>query len=257
MVGRSRAVLTFGWPPPAAGWRPAATLFHQEEGSPSAESLVERIRSWGRADGRVRIAGADTLIRRRIGGFRQFQELIAAVRPSGADVLVGIDAFAWAYLRGINNLDLCLPAGDDDDDGALRGEDRWSEQEATVREQLRLYERLEDDGSDPELPGDAVSKVEHRRFRGVLLRPSARDELRVLATLLMSGPSKPEEITDDLGLSKHLSESVISPFRGEEGRHVIAMAGSEFRIRRGAIPWVLFALKRRLGLDLLSLLEGA
>lgn len=255
--------MTYGWPPVPrdGGWASANELLEGLGASPPRDVIVTTLRERARQAEPLRIAGADRLVRRRIGGFRPFQALLAALHASGVQARLGIDVFTWALLRGMKNIDLGLPVADDD---RLPADHRWSTHARAAREAVTQYERLEDDGERPELPADAVSEAEHLVFRQVLLRRGARDELRVLAVLLLSGPSTPSEVSEDLGLSWHLGERVVAPFRAGGGRDVVehvAATGSDgaepiWRIRRGAIPWVLFALERRLGLDLSSMVEA-
>ena len=194
------------------------------------------------------ITGLDALFRRRTGGFAPLKQFLGALAllPPQSDypqpLTCQIDAFAWSFLKGAKNLDLLLPAAPHS--AAMRAEyQRW-------RKDIRALERFERLGLPLPQPG-AISADAYLALRAIVTRPSARDERRALASLLVSGPSTLAEITDDLGLNYSLGERSLAVFESKP-LALLKRRDECFSLRAETLPLVLFGLRETMGLDLLD-----
>jgi hypothetical protein len=201
---------------------------------------------------RLHIMGLDTLFRRQSLGFSAIKSLVSALsvfeHQSGNDsetLICGCNALVYAFLVGAKNFDFILPEHNDHSVSSFRCSlPAWT---STI-EQLENFEREGMSMSDRAL------QQTYLNIRPVMTRPTARDERRSLCTLLMSGPSTPDEITQDLGLPYTLSERVLSPFI-ESG--IVESTGSDeqYVITRANIPLVVYLVRETLGVDPLKMLR--
>lgn len=244
-----QAQLTIGWHdgPEAAL---AATQLHeaaQETGEDYAQALAGALEV---AD-KVRISGLEHLFRRRTGGFEKIKKLVAALaflpHPAAlADPLIcRIDAFAYAFLRGAKNLDFLLPLGDEVNAGFRKTHAAWS----GTFTALENFERL----GKPLTKDACVSADQYLALRNIISRPSARDERRALATLMVSGPSSRGQISKDLGLNYSLGRRTVAAFL-EMGVVQRRSGGEIFSVAESALPLSTFCLRESMGLDLLNIL---
>lgn len=163
----------------------------------------------------------------------------------GREGPLSLHAFTYAFLGSAKNVDLFLDA----DDREIRGElERLS---AT----LRALETFERDGTA--LPDELAHLREpYLRLRRVMLRPSARDERRALAHLLMNGPATAAQLVTSLEMPSPsgavramlaLAPVVVGRGQTEEER---------FEIDTELLPLALFAVRERMGIDPLAVLEA-
>lgn len=244
--------LTVGWQddphaPLAAARLDAAAL---QKGNGYNEALAETLKPICSAGETCTIAGLDRLLRRRTHGFEPIKRFVSGLASlssaefSSATLVCQIDVFAYAFLKGTKNFDFLLPVNP-----AING-DFYSNQQhwLTTFAALEAFER-----SGKPLPDKAgVTSEQYLAFREIIARPSARDERRALATLLVSGPSTLDDISNDLGLNYTLGRRTLSVFeaigvieRRHDGTYAIAMPH---------LALTLFGLRETMGLDLLSVL---
>lgn len=245
-----QAVLSYGWPDHPASPLLAATL-HQvarEADSTGRASYLEALRFEPTLAARHHqaILGLDALFRRRTRGFDDLKQFLGALAQiptdHGPPLCCEIDGLAWNFLKGAKNLDLLLPADPAGSAPFFKKMQTWQ----TDIAELERFERF----------GVAAPSVNTRAYlalRAIVTRPSARDERRALATLLVSGPSTLAEISTDLRLNYSLGERSLAVFEGDPPA-AIERRGERFAIRDSAMPIVLFCLRETMGLDLLPAL---
>jgi hypothetical protein len=247
------AVLTVGWPekPPE---KISATTLHeacaQSEGKAYAEELFHhliRLRQELPAKQPLIIGGTERLFRRRANGFGKIKTFLGTLNdvvttyPIDGNVQCHMDVFTYAFLKGAKNIDFFLPESTRCEGPFRRSYPQWQRTIVT----LEAFERF---GK----PLPEKQRVAYLALRRIIARPSARDERRTLATLLVSGPSTSDEITQDLGLSFTLSDRIL-PTLQQAG--VLDRRGAAYSIRCAALPRVVFVLREVMGLDLLAGLE--
>jgi hypothetical protein len=198
------------------------------------------------------IGGLDELFRRCTGGFdpiKQFTGALTQLSASGAcpqPLICRIDGFAYAFLKGAKNFDLFLPPADTLNASFHEALSNWDTE-------IHALERFERWGKA--LPMSAsVSAEAYLALRSIVTRTSARDERRVLATLLVSGPSSLQEVSADLRLNYTLGERTLAVFEPAP-LQAIERRGDRFAIRSPVLPLVLFCLRETMGIDLLSALR--
>lgn len=247
---RLAAELTCGWQDDPDAPLAAARL-HREISARSgdyAELLACALRD---AAPERRILGLDRLFRRRTGGSRPVRQLVGSLAslPDDADepgtIVCEIDAFAYGFLAGAKNLDLVLPCKE-------RNTVFWSTHEGWVRTWTALadFERV----GQPLPPDCAISAEQYLSLRAIVVRPSARDERRSLATLLVSGPSARSELVADLGVSENLIRRILAALRATGV--IECRAGNRYAIVPGTLPLVTFALRETMGLNPLGKLAS-
>ncbi|MEL6815736.1 MAG: hypothetical protein AAFN68_12310 [Pseudomonadota bacterium] len=247
------AKITVGWADIPRSQFSARELHNRAMAAPHyAKSLLHQLQL-GTHD--TTILGVDQLFRQTPGGASPIRKLIGelsylpTVPALPAPLPCEIDLFAYAFLAGAKNFDLLLP---------LTGNNIVIAQiQADCASALQALEDFERTGTLP--PNlDELDTQQYLSIRRVISRPSARDELRTLATLLISGPSTALDLVRELGLNESLAQRILGLFEsigiftrwGEEpGNH---SAEPIFVIEKVAIPLVVFCLRETLGLDLLS-----
>ena len=205
-----------------------------------------------RADAHTHILALDGLFRKSAVGFKPIRRFVSELAnlpvPEGCPqpLICEIDVFAFAFLAGDKNFDLLLPR----DNEAAIAFAQVQANYAAVLQSLENFERL----GIP--PNDAVFDVQqYLEIRQVVERPSARDELRALTILLLSGPSTLSQISTELGLNYTLGQRSLAVF---ESTGILKRSTEEantqdiFVIETAAIPLVVFFLRETIGLDLLS-----
>jgi|GEM_PF-1882798 len=248
---RLAAELTWGWQDDPDAPQAAACL-HREITHVSGEYTELLANALRTLVPRGRILGLDRLFRRRTGGFKPVRQLIGSLaalpaEDDHADTLVcEIDAFAYGFLKGAKNLDLVLPCSKELNDGFRAVRDDWSRTSKALTEFERTGERL------PQ--SCAVSADQYLALRRIIVRPSARDERRMLATLLVSGPSAQVELSTDLGISNDLSQRTLAPLIAIGV--VELRADDRYAIVSSTLPLALFGLRETMGLELLGDLPG-
>ena len=153
-----------------------------------------------------------------------------------------INVFAYSFLKGAKNFDLLLPFDKKQNKEFIKTYKKWSE----IIRNLEDFERY----------GQNISEElteQYLALRKVVSRASVRDEIRTLATLLISGPSTLEQVSEDLGLNYTLGQRTVSLF---ENIGVVKKLELEiWMIATEALPVVIFCLRETIGLDLLSNLD--
>ncbi len=246
------AVLTVGWPEFSPGDPVSAKTIHEacEESKEERYSgeLVKRLGALSSGAQPIIIKGDDQLFRRRTRGFKDIKVFagklnqVLAKHGDLGDVHLEIDAFAYAFLKGAKNFDFFLP-----ETPAKSGpyRDVLSEWNAQI-EALETFER---DG----IASPSIDTKAYLALRRIVARKSARDELRALASLLMSGPSTQEEVGKDLGLAYGLAERILPTL--QEIEVLEFREDGRYAVRKEALPRVVFCLREVMGLDLLPVLE--
>ena len=241
--------LTVGWPTiPEDHWsKDFLRVEKQTEGSLNKNSKYQkRILSLLKdKDNPYQFEEVDALFRKSTPGFQPIKRFIATLlsletQPLKQSIVeCHIDAFAYGFLKGAKNFDLLMPYHPKPDDLLHQKYQDWSTQIA----QLETYERTGQ-------PIDPALADQYKALRPILARPSNRDELRTLASLLISGPSSLEMIKNDLGLNFDLGQRTLSVF--EPCGVVERRDNGLYAINTSALPLVIFGLREVLGLDLLS-----
>ena len=224
----------------------------------------------------------DELFRKRTRGFDDIKKLVGALTTieDNKKVNCHIDAFAYSFLKGAKNFDLLLPFDKEQNNDFLEKYKTWS----IIISNLEIFERT----GKPYISEER--KQQYLNLRKIVSRSSARDEIRTLATLLVSGPSTLKEVSKDLGLNYTLGQRTIGVFVNigvvEKREHIIIFILSLliktklsqpvslllqnyqeiyaillqnyqeiYAISNEALPVVIFCLRETTGLDLLSNLE--
>jgi len=244
-----QAQLTIGWHDgPEKDF--AATRLHEtalKAGKGYSDTLATTLKAVGKAP----ISGLESLFRRRTRGFETLKKFVAALvslpHPAAtADPLIcRIDAFAYAFLRGAKNLDFQLPLDDKLNAEFRKTHAAWSHTIMALEDFERLGRPLVKDAN--------ISTDHYLALRHIISRPSARDERRTLATLMVSGPSSMKEISEDLGLNYSLGQRTVATFLEKD--LVERRSGEIFAIAEPALPLAVFGLRESMGLDLLTVLQ--
>lgn len=193
------------------------------------------------------IIGLEQLFRRTTNGFNTIKQFVRELvsiqssRLSSSPLLCRMDVFAYSFLKGAKNFDLLLPFDRKNNSAFLAQHKKW----ALQIEQLEKFER-----SGIKIDNDLSST--YLQLRQVVSRPSARDELRTLVTLLISGPSSVDEICQQLGLNSVLVGRMIAVF---DQIQVIEPRGDEtYALVEQTLSIVLFCLREVMGIELLGTL---
>jgi hypothetical protein len=253
------AVLTVGWPEVPANDQHSAKAIHKacQSGDESTRdkqyhqkllAILNELRQT--LDGRqpLIIKGMESLFRRRANGFaaiKQFAGTLNEVdvfRPVFETVQCEIDVFAYAFLKKAKNFDFFLPETQEKKGSFRALYPQWRQEMAD----LEAFERRGKHASRIDVNG-------YLQLRRIIARKTARDERRVLATLLVSGPSPREEIREDLGLPYNLAERILPTLQNID---VLDIRNQNcYVIDIAVLPRVLFCLREVMGLDLLSALD--
>jgi hypothetical protein len=246
-----QALLTVGWQTEPQTPSSAAQLHNlaSHAGGDYSKALSAALKSLSND---FQILGLEQLFRKRTAGFNPIKQFIGALSSMPTynghpnPLICQIDAFAYAFLKGAKNFDFLLPLGDELSTDFRNTHMGWLR---TITS-LEAFERF----GEP-LPKDSgVTAEQYLSLRKVIVRPSARDERCVLATLLVSGPSTLPEISTDLGLNYTLGQRTLAAF---EKMSVIERRAAEvLGIAETALPLVVFCLREAMGLDLLSILTS-
>ncbi|MEL6490886.1 MAG: hypothetical protein AAFQ95_13080 [Cyanobacteria bacterium J06621_3] len=248
------AKLTVGWTDIPRSQFTAIELHNRAVMAPHYEkSLFYQLQT---ATPHTKILGLDRLFRQTCGGIEPIHQIVSALSslptvPSGPHpLLCEIDLFAYTFLAGTHKLDRLLPIAHSTDI-------ELAQIQASCAAAIQTLEDFEHTGSLPEQMSE-LDAQQYLAIRRIVARPSARDEWRVLARLLISGPSTASNLERELGLNHRVAQQILTLFEsigiftywGEEP----GSPGAEtvFVINKVALPLVLFCLKATMGLDLLS-----
>lgn len=246
--------LTFGWPEISdQHWSRSFLL--TEEGSGDSNTKNREFKTQlqtllAKKNSPYELEEVDALFRKSTKGFQPIKRFIASLSSldkatvNNEPVHCHIDVFAYSFLKGAKNFDLLLPyqpqKSQKNDQEFLDHYQKWLSKITA----LEIFERT---GQPPE---ETQLAEQYKQFRKILVRSSARDELRALGTLLISGPSTTNMISQDLGLNYDLGQRVMTVF---EPAGIVTYRGRGFySIATDAIPLAVFGLREVLGIDLLS-----
>lgn len=252
------AKLTVGWADIPRSQFSARELHNRAIAAPDyTESLFQQLQV-GTSD--TVIIGTDQLFRQAPGGSGPIRKLISeltylpAISILPSPLPCEIDLFAYAFLAGAKNFDLLLPL-------ASSNSISLAQVQSDCATALQALENFERTGLLP--PNvDVLDTQQYLSIRKVVSRSSARDELRTLATLLVSGPSTALDLVRELGLNESLAQRMLGLF---ESIGILARWGATpsiretdpaFAIKKTMIPLVVFCLRETLGIDLLTHLSA-
>lgn len=248
------AKLTVGWVDIPRSQFTAIELHNRAIAAPQYEkSLYYQLQA---ATENTHILSLDSLFRQTCGGFTPIQQFIGAltylpvINNGPKPLLCEVDLFAYIFLAGTHNIDRLLPIAKTNDIELAHIQNGCTEALST----------LEDFERTGTLPAE-MSELDAQQYlsiRRIIARPSARDEWRVLARLLISGPSTASNLARELSLDYIFAQQTLHLF---ESIGIFSRWGKEpsqdteesiFVIDKVAIPLVLFCLKGTLGIDLLG-----
>jgi len=265
-----KAILTVGWKDGTANQLSAKELHDEAEKEAGKLNEAEQRKCYEDTllhqikDANTIIVSTTGLFRRNKKGFGGIKKFVSSLMSVDSENDIGniyclMDVFSYAFLKGAKNLDFQLPEIKKDFpkevDKILKSlnldlfrkfEKEWRE---NIIPTLEEFERM--GKSFPE--NFEINNDDYLDLRGILTRTSARDERRSLATLLVSGPSTMEEISEDLGLNYTLGNRILGVF-ADIG--VVETQGNDkYVISLNKLPLVIFFLREIMGLDLLRLVK--
>lgn len=248
------AKLTIGWADMPRSQFTAIELHNRAIVAPHYDkSLFYQLQT---AAAHTHILGLDHLFRRTCGGFDPVAQFVGAIASLPAISTVGeplvceIDLFAYTFLAGAYQLDHLLPI-------ARNHDIELAQIQTGCTEALRTLENFEQTGTLP-ANMEELDAQQYLAIRRIISHPSAKNEWRMLASLLISGPSTASSLERELGIEHQIVEQILHLF---ESIGIFTRWGEEpgdqaneavFVIEKVAIPLVLFCLKGTLGIDLLS-----
>jgi hypothetical protein len=249
-------VLTVGWPIIAEEDTTDATYIHaqgiqSDNYAQKIREMLTTLRNQIGPDTPLYIKSTGRLFRRRTGHFSAIKKFVTAseqvIDSTLRPIFYEIDAFSYAFLKGAKNLDTILRESKKTTQPFRQNLPDWIKA-------IKSLEEFEREGIMPNKPHLAEHYLELRR---VIAPASARDERRTLTTLLVSGPSTSEEISNDLAMPYGLSDRLLPMLaqigvvqgRKEQGLYRYALTIE-------ALPCVLFGLRETMGIDLLAVLSG-
>lgn len=228
------ATLTLGWP-------------ETQNDSIPAQDFLESLSEGQTVAGQLcKVARCEALFRRRPGGFNQIRKFALDVRDVSATsrgtIECQFDAFAYAFLKRAKNFDLLVP---------LRQTTFFAD-ESTEQHFDRFRRELKEVG-DFEFcgatPSNGKLKELYLALRGIVVRPSARDERRMLATLFVAGPSTPSDLAVDSGSSENLTQRILNAF---SNAGAVTKANDEYQIDNAALAPAYYLARETFGLSLLE-----
>ena len=187
----------------------------------------------------------EQLFRKSTTGFKPIKKFVGALTSiqNNNSLSCYIDVFVYSFLKGAKNFDLLLQFDKKHNKEFVDTYKQWSDEISS----LGNFER-----SGKQNISDKQKK-QYLELRKIVARLSARDEIRTLATLLVSGPSTLEEVSIDLGLNYTLGQRTVGVFKNID---VVEKRDKEkYAIATEALPIVIFCLRETIGLDLLSNLD--
>ncbi len=234
------AKLTAGWDYKNSSGAPADEL---HESALNSSDYIQFLSSQLTEKNIDNIYQLEKLFRKSVKGSQPIKKLVGALTTLTVNrsLTCYIDVFAYSFLRGAKNFDLLLPLDKKQDEEFITTYQKWSSQ---IRD-LENFERF----------GESIKeelKEQYLALRKIASRASVRDEIRTLASLLISGTSTLEEVSEDMGLNYILGQTTVDIF---ENIAIVTRSESKYAIAKEAIPVVIFCLRETIGLDLLSNLD--
>ena len=209
-----------------------------------------------RASAQVDVIALDRLFRKNVEGFKPIKQFVsgllfpANIFDRSHTIICEIDVFAFAFLKEAKNFDVLLDCTENNQE-FLNTREEWFKSLEAI-EQFELF------GTLP-ISVDRVDLECYLKLRTIVIRPSARDERRVLASLLVSGPSTLSQISDDLGLAYTLGPRTLFGLLDSgtvvRCRDRYATESSEeatFKIDEAALPIAIYCVRETVGLDPLA-----
>ena len=187
----------------------------------------------------------EQLFRKSTIGFKPIKQFVGALTTfaDNKELICYLDVFAYSFLKGAKNFDLLLPFDKKHNKEFIDIYKQW----------LKIFRKLEKFERFGKQNISDKQKKQYLELREIVARLSARDEIRTLATLLVSGPSTLEEVSEDLGLNYTLGQRTVGVFKNID---VVEKRDKEkYAIATEALPIVIFCLRETIGLDLLSNLD--
>lgn len=243
--------LTTGWPIAYTDSLTAKALHQAAQARASSEpDYQEELKKLLNQNQSDDIVNFDQLLRRHANGFVDINTFTAALLNIWEELSepksCSIDIFAYAFLKHAKNYDLFMKPERDSITQLENIIIDWQNAVAALENMERLGQELS--------PEYSHLKQVYLRLRAVVSRPSARDEQRTLAILLITGPLTIDEISEDLGLNYSLNLRIISALqatgaidsRDDKGK-------ARYFITESALPVALFLVREIIGLDLLSM----
>ncbi|WP_019503175.1 hypothetical protein [Pleurocapsa sp. PCC 7319] len=183
----------------------------------------------------------EQLFRKSTQGFQPIKQFVGALTSLEVkkNLSCHINVFAYSFLKQAKNFDLLLPFDREQNQEFWQIYREWSELSIKL-EKFECY-------------GQNCSKKLAKQYlalRKIVSRSSARDEIKTLAALLISGPSTLKQVSEDLGLSYTLGQRTVSVF--ENISVVETRPGGIYAIATEALPVVIFCLRETCGIDWLS-----
>ncbi|MFT4924432.1 MAG: hypothetical protein ACI8WB_000510 [Phenylobacterium sp.] len=195
------------------------------------------------------IVQLDKLFRRRVEGFDDVNQFIGAMTEiefaENGHPVCEINIFAYAFLKHAKNYDFFIGIQKDSYTAVKVELEKWTESVQALANFERLGTKLS--GEDSKL------KDNYLALRSIVGRPSARDEQRTLACLLIAGPSTGEEIKLDLGLNYTLNQRIMAAL---QATNTVVEKDGHYALNQDTLPIVLFLVRETIGLNVLSMMNG-
>lgn len=256
------ASVTYGWPSDSADAPSAISLYRScliQSDNDLNNDQIDVSKLEAELTSNTTITRLDELFRRSSDGFNKIKLFIAALtelpieKNMAGPLVCEFDIFSYSFLSHSKNIDLIVPLLPSDD--SRHGQ--FSKILSKWHTDLNSLEYFERKGTD--LPSNChFNTVDYLNLRKIITRASGRDELRTLATLLISGPSNPKQLKEELGLSDQLVSRMLHTLKKIDIiQRTNKTDGNEFentnffQIKKSKLALVIFCLRERLGLDIL------
>ncbi len=262
------AVLTVGWEDDVD--HPQSALLLHRAAAAAVDGYANALkRLIATAPVPLTLYGLEQLFRRRVGGYRALRQFLGqlthlaapgtgagrgASKANGAVIRCRIDVFAYGFLAAAGRLGGVLAEGPGGE-GPFRS--LWPHWQQVFNALARLEDpqgrwTMVRQGGGQGLP-EALG-ARYGALRQLLGHPAGRDEGRLLATLLINGPSTRPQLAKDLGLATVPPPGVMAGLVNAGA--VILGPDERHRIPQEALPVVAFALARHWGIDPLGALPA-
>lgn len=248
---RLHACLTHGWRSPEAAGVEARELARSLAArAPVGDSNVAYGHPWDRWTEQAapsppppRVVRFERLVRRRPGGVETALSVLRALAtrlPDPACVELEIDLFAYDYLAGTTDFDLLVSPAKDSPAAAI-----WPAWQAA----LFALQQFETEGRPP--GSTAEVDVDHYlEIRSSVMRSDSNLLRRLLAALLVAGPSTTDELAQDVRARPDIVLQTLWVLAGSAA--VAEVEDGLWVVAAPALPPVLFLLQSSLGLDPLA-----
>lgn len=249
-------ILTVGWSVVKADDAFAATNIHAkaeqaDDYKTALKQIYTELRGQLGTSKPIYIGSVGRLFRRRPDQFNAIKKFVRTsekvIDESHEQVFFEIDAFSYAFLKGAKNFDIIMSETD-------KVEGAYRKIRKSLLDEIAQLEEFEREGYKPT---DEKIMENYLALRAVIASLSARDERRALATLLVSGPSTSQQISQDLAMPYGLSDLVLPIYKKigvVEQREEFGEIN--FAVKKEALARVLFCLRETMGIDFISILDS-